>query len=82
LIRFSLLLENSERYQRSKAWARDLLKDEHSRRKRWFDLFIIAVVVISVILLMVRVTNPLGPAATGFELFALSIFVVEYLLRL
>ena len=82
LIRISLALDNNQRYQRAKAWARHMLKDEHSRRKHGFDLFIIAVVIISVALLMISVTRPLGPLADWFEVIALFIFVTEYLLRL
>lgn len=82
LVRFSLLLSNSLRYQSAKAMARQFLRDEHSRRKRWFDLFIIGLVIISVTLLIISVKRPLGPAAASFEVFVLFVFVLEYLLRL
>ena len=76
------MLEGSPRYQRAKAWMRELLSNERSKRKRYFDVFIIMVVIISVTLLMVSVTHTLGPVAQWFEAFALFIFVSEYLLRL
>ena len=82
LIRNSLMLEGSPRYQRAKAWMRDLLSNEHSYRKRYFDVFIITVVIVSVALLMFSVTHKLGPVAQWFEAFALFIFISEYLLRL
>ena len=81
LVRLSFFLNDSDRYQRVKSWFRELLEDVHSPYKKRFDLTIIALVLISVGLLMYGVQNRLGPIASLFEVLAVAVFVVEYLLR-
>jgi len=82
LVRVSLAVDASQHYQHAKAWVEGMLNDDHNPHKKPFDLFIIAMVLISIGILLYGVKNPMGAVAQWFENAALGIFVVEYLLRL
>lgn len=81
LIRFCLRLETSRFYERLKAFARDLLDNPRSTKKRWFDLGMTVLVLVSVGLLVYSVENPVSPWMIRFEYLAVTIFVAEYLAR-
>jgi voltage-gated potassium channel len=76
-----LRIEASERYAGAKAFARDLLDNQRSGVKRWFDLGMILVVLISVSLLVYAVENPVTDWMRWFEYLAVSLFILEYLAR-
>ncbi len=75
-------LEASARYKRIKRFFYDLLENPRSRQRSWFDVFMIVLVLSSVYLLIYEVGNDLGAFGFYFEVFAVSVFIVEYLLRL
>ncbi|MEA3413789.1 MAG: NAD-binding protein [Pseudomonadota bacterium] len=81
LIRFSFFLAESPRYRSVKDWFRELLEDLHSQRKRRIDLIMIVLVIASVALLVYSVKNPLRPPLDWFEEAAVTVFIIEYLLR-
>jgi voltage-gated potassium channel len=81
LVRLCLHLEASPSYQRAKAFARDLLDNPRSRMKRWLDLGMIALVLISVGLLVYSVENPVRPWMLWLEYVAVTVFIIEYLAR-
>jgi len=81
LFQASLFLEAHTGYQRIKSLVRDLLDNPRSPRKRYFDLFMILLVLGSVTLLVYGVENPLEPWMQWFELLAVSVFIAEYLGR-
>lgn len=74
-------LGDSRRYRRVKGLAKHLLEDPKAPAKRYFDALMIVLVLSSVGLLIYDVRHPLGSAATLFEHFVVSAFIVEYLLR-
>jgi voltage-gated potassium channel len=49
--------------------------------KKYFDLFMICLVMFSVFLLIYEISNTFEPAALQFEVAVVSIFIIEYLLR-
>lgn len=81
VVQACLFLEDFSAYQNAKALARELLEDSRSRRKRYFDLFMILLVLSSVTLLVYGVENPLQPWMEWFEIAAVTIFIAEYLAR-
>lgn len=82
LVRLAYRLDESRRYQTVKGFFHSLLEDRNSRRKGWFDLFMILLVISSVILLILDVRSDIGPWGGALEAFAVSVFILEYLLRL
>ncbi len=81
LIRLSYLLEDSPHYRRVKTFCFDLLENPRARIRPYFDVFMILLVVSTVWLLIYEVRNDLGMFDDIFESFAVSIFILEYLLR-
>ncbi|HHH46701.1 MAG TPA: potassium channel protein [Thiotrichales bacterium] len=81
IVQLCYALEDSPRYHRVKRFFWDLLENPESRRRRVFDLFMIAVVLASIFLLLYTVEHPHFAIAYRFEKIAVTIFVVEYLLR-
>lgn len=82
LVNFSLFLESSKNYGKAKAFARNLLDNPRYPNKRYFDLAMILLVLVSVALLVYSVDNPVMSWMLWVEDFAVSIFILEYLARL
>jgi voltage-gated potassium channel len=82
LVRLAYRLQASERHARLKGFFHKLLIDPRSRRRTLFDSCMIVLVMSSVILLIYEVRHPLGVWADTFELFVVSVFIAEYLLRM
>ena len=80
-VRFCLFLEDSPGYAKAKATIRDVLDNPRSRYKRYFDLGMILLVLVSVALLVYSVENPVEPWMLWVEDFAVTIFIGEYLAR-
>jgi voltage-gated potassium channel len=75
-------IEDSARYKRTKSFFYDLLVNPSARIRPYFDIFMIVLVLASVFLLIYEVKTDLGMFSRVFEGVAVSIFLVEYLLRL
>jgi voltage-gated potassium channel len=82
VVRLAYSLQASERYRRYKTFFYDLLQNPRSPQRPYFDVAMIVVVVTSVILLLYDVRHDFGPLAARFETLAVSLFILEYLLRL
>lgn len=82
MVRLAYRLQASERYARLKGFFQRLLIDPRSQRRVWFDGFMIMLVFSSVMLLIYEVRHPLGAWADMFEIFVVSVFISEYLLRM
>ncbi|AHJ13621.1 ion transporter [Sulfurospirillum multivorans] len=81
-VRFAYFLEASARYHRAKEFCRMVLEHQHSKLKFYFDIFMVALVVISVLFLLYEVKHPDGhPFLDAFVQFSLVVFIMEYLLR-
>ncbi len=82
LVRLSYGLEDSVRYGRIKRFFYDLLENPKSAMRPYFDLFMIALVLSSITVMLYDVRADLGVFDDLFEQFAVSVFILEYLLRL
>ena len=82
LVRLAYRLQASERYARLKGFFRKLLIDPRSRLRTIFDSCMIIIVMASVMLLIYEVRHPLGAWADVFEIFVVTVFISEYLLRM
>ncbi len=74
-------LAASARYTALKKRLYDLLENPKAPIRPYFDIFMIALVLSSVWLLIYEVKHDLGRFGDLFEKFAVSIFILEYLLR-
>ena len=82
LVYIAYFLKHSERYQRSKRFFYDLLENPKSRNKTRFDLFMTTLVIISVSTLVYQVEHETGEWSVWLEYFVVTVFIVEYLLRM
>jgi len=82
LIRSAYRLQASARYAGIKGFFRRLLTDPRSHQRAMLDGAMIVLVLISVFLLIYEVRHEMGFWADAFEAFVVTVFVVEYLLRL
>ncbi len=82
IIRHCFTLEDSASYRRTKDFFYSLLIDPQSKIRPYFDIFMIALVLASVFLLIYEVKTDLGRFGRIFEVFAVGVFLLEYLLRL
>jgi len=82
LVQFCYELEDSTRYKRSKQFFYNLIENPRSRIRPYFDLGMILLVISSVYLIIYEVRHDLGTFGLVFEWFAVSVFLLEYLLRL
>jgi voltage-gated potassium channel len=82
LLKLSTFLYYSHRYQKTKAFLRQLLTDNNYRYKRYFDMSMILLIVFSITLLILSKNSKIPQSLIEFDLYIVSaIFALEYLLR-
>jgi voltage-gated potassium channel len=82
LIRSAYWLQASAGYARLKGFFHRLLTDPRSHRRVVYDGSMIVLVLTSVFLLIYQVRHELGFWVDVFEAFVVTVFVIEYLLRM
>jgi len=82
LLKFSLYLESSRRYKKIKHLAYEVLEDTTSPKKRYFDIFMIFLVLTTILILILEIKHTLAPIVYHYETFAVLIFILEWLGRL
>ena len=83
LIKFSNFLLKSKKYQGTKQFFRALMEDETYKYKKYFDVFMIMIVLSSVFILLYDVSNTLGKFLYYYDVYFVTvIFSIEYLIRL
>jgi voltage-gated potassium channel len=82
LLAFSLLLESSKRYKYIKSLAHEILEDTSSTKKRYFDIFMIFLVLTTILILILEIKHTLPPIVYHYETVAVFIFIFEWLGRL
>ncbi|MDX2507775.1 MAG: potassium channel family protein [Gammaproteobacteria bacterium] len=82
LVQFCYELEDSSHYKRNKQFFYNLIENPHSGIRPYFDVGMIVLVISSVYLIIYEVRHDLGTFGQVFEWFAVSVFLLEYLLRL
>jgi len=76
-------LDNSPRYIDTKKFIKDILYDERNPYKKYFDLFIIFLIISSVFILIYGVKHHVAKWVDDYDIyFVSSVFLMEYLLRL
>ena len=80
---FSYYLQGSKRYNKVKNFFSDLLDNDDYRYKKYFDFFMIFIILSSVTLLVMDVKQHIPLWLDNLDLyFITSIFIIEYLLRM
>lgn len=82
VVSFAYFIESSLRYQKVKNFFRDLLENSQYPYKKYFDIFMIVIILTSVTALVIDVKHHIPPWLDHFDMyFVTAIFVIEYLLR-
>ena len=83
VVKLAYLIEGSQHYQKVKLFVYDLLENDRYRYKRWFDFFMIFIILSSVLILVVEVKKPVPKWMDDYDLyFVTTIFIFEYLARM
>lgn len=83
LIDFAFLLEGSEKYKRVKLFFKNLLENEDYKYKRYFDYFMIFLILSSVVIIIEEVKTPISKWLYYYDVyFVTGVFIIEYLLRM
>jgi voltage-gated potassium channel len=83
ILSWALFLTKSKRYREIKETVRDILKNPNNPYKKFFDIFIIFLIVTSVLILIYEVKNPVPEWLDNYDIYFVSfVFLVEYVLRL
>ena len=83
IVKLSHKIDSSVRYQKTKSFFRSLLEDVNYPYKKYFDVFMIVLIIISIYILVMSKTGKIPEWLVEFDLyFVTGIFALEYLLRL
>ncbi len=83
IVSFSYYLESSSRYKAVKGFFNNLLNNDDYRYKKYFDIFMVFIILSSVIILVVDVREHVAYWLEWYDLYVVTvIFIVEYILRL
>ena len=83
ILKLSETIDKSVKYQKVKSFFRSLLEDVNYPYKRYFDAFMILLIIISISILIMSKTGKIPEWVVEFDLyFVTGIFALEYLLRL
>lgn len=82
IVYFFYYLKSSQRYKKTKGFFWNLLENENSKSKSYFDLLMIGLIFFSIFLLFYDVGHEFSVLVNIIETGILIIFVFEYLLRL
>ncbi|MRI59265.1 MAG: potassium transporter TrkA [Epsilonproteobacteria bacterium] len=83
LVDFAFLLDNSPTYNKVKRFFRNLLTNDDYKYKRYFDYFMIFLILSSVVIIIEEVKTPISKWLYYYDVyFVTGVFIVEYLLRL
>jgi len=83
LVTVSYFLEGSTRYKRIKGFFNNLLNNDDYPYKKYFDLFMVFIILSSVIILVVDVREHVAVWLERYDFYVVTyIFIIEYLLRL
>ena len=83
IVKLSSKIDNSTYYQKTKSFFRSLLEDVNYPYKKYFDGFMIFLIIVSIAILIMNKSGKVPDWLVKFDLyFVTSIFIFEYLLRL
>ncbi len=82
-VRFAYFLDSNQRYKSIKRFFYNLLENDNYPYKKYFDFFMIFVILSSVTLLVIDVKHHVPKWLDDLDLyFVTTVFIVEYLLRM
>ena len=81
-INIAYFLESSKKYYNAKHFIYELLEDNNSKKRKYFDFFMIFLVLSTVGILIYEVNHQLLPWLDTYETVAIIIFIIEWLSRL
>jgi voltage-gated potassium channel len=81
-INFAYFLESSKNYYNTKHFLYEVLEDNNSKKKKYFDFFMIFLVLSTVAILIYEVNHALLPWLDTYETIAVIVFIIEWLSRL
>jgi voltage-gated potassium channel len=82
ILKLAFFLHRSKQYQNTKKLFYNFLQNPDYIYKRYFDSFMILLILVSVIILVYEVKNPVPIWIDDFDVYAVtSIFALEYILR-
>ncbi len=82
LLALAYRMEASEKYKANKNVVFELLEDQTSGKKKYFDFVMIFLVLTTIMILILEIKNDLPPFVYYYERFAVFIFISEWLGRL
>ncbi|BCD68205.1 potassium channel protein [Nitratiruptor sp. YY09-18] len=83
LVKLAFLIDNSIRYQKIKRFFKNLLENDEYPYKKYFDFFMIFLVISSVIIIIDEVKHPVNTLLYYYDVFFVTgVFIIEYFLRL
>jgi len=82
IISFAYFLESSKNYYQIKHLVYQLLDDVNFKYKKYFDFAMIFLVLSTIAILIYEVNHPQLEILNNFEIFAIIIFIIEWLGRL
>ena len=81
LVRLCYKIDDSTFYYQSKKFCQTILEDPKSPLRVWFDSGMVILVLLSVSILLYSVRHPVGFIGEAIEIFAVTVFVLEYIVR-
>jgi len=82
IVSFAYFIESSSQYQTYKKFFRNLLENNQYPYKKYFDIFMIIVILTSVTALVIDVKHHIPRWLDHFDMyFVTTVFIIEYLLR-
>ncbi len=83
LVEFAYFLDASRRYKRVKTFCYNLLENDDYPYKKYFDFFMIFIILSSVTLLVVDVKHQIPKWLDNLDLYVVTaVFIVEYIIRM
>jgi voltage-gated potassium channel len=83
LVKFAYLLASSSRYHKIKNFFYDILENDQYPYKKYFDFFMIFIILSSVTILVIDVKEHIPQWLDNYDLyFVTTIFIFEYFLRM
>ena len=83
ILNMSHKIDSSIRYQKTKTFFRSLLEDVNYPYKKYFDAFMILLIILSIAILILGKSGKIPEWFVSFDLYVVtSVFALEYLLRM
>ncbi|MBD3840429.1 MAG: NAD-binding protein [Campylobacterales bacterium] len=82
IIKFAYMLEGSKRYYKVKHFFYELLEDNNSKKRKYFDFLMIFLVLSTVAIPIYEVNHAMLPWLDTYETFAIVVFIIEWVSRL